>query len=193
MDIFIPLYNWFKNNLRLISPETKFLQFKKSLIKDDFLSSEINYKLQELDTGISHLDLIETNLSPLSLIFNEIKNLNEIINDNYFIYFTDSKSNRYIIYKKSNDLKIKKLVSYHLTKYESEIELALESPGTLRIIDLLPIFIHLQNPDSPILYVLDELDRSLHSLLTRKMLNWFLSTRTEHSSSQLIFTTHDFF
>ncbi|MEZ0298104.1 MAG: ATP/GTP-binding protein, partial [Candidatus Methylacidiphilales bacterium] len=40
-------------------------------------------------------------------------------------------------------------------------------------------------------YFIDELDRSLHTQLTRGLLESYLETCTSESRSQLIFTTHD--
>jgi AAA15 family ATPase/GTPase len=65
-----------------------------------------------------------------------------------------------------------------------------ESDGTRRLFDLLPAFLHLED-NLPEVFVIDELDRSLHSLLTRNLLEHFLDMRAESSQSQLVFTTHD--
>ena len=40
-------------------------------------------------------------------------------------------------------------------------------------------------------FVVDEIDRSLHTLLTRQLLELYLSSRSAGSRSQLLFTTHD--
>ena len=39
--------------------------------------------------------------------------------------------------------------------------------------------------------IIDEIDRSLHPLLTRKLLETYLANRTPESRNQLILTTHD--
>jgi AAA15 family ATPase/GTPase len=66
-----------------------------------------------------------------------------------------------------------------------------ESDGSRRMIDLLPVFLDLCMPNSKKVYVIDELDRSLHTLLTRNLLEGYLSSCSPESRSQLLFTTHD--
>lgn len=66
-----------------------------------------------------------------------------------------------------------------------------ESDGSQRLIDLLPAFVDLGNDDARSVYVIDELDRSLHALLTRRLLEDYLSTRSTGTRTQLLLSTHD--
>jgi len=66
-----------------------------------------------------------------------------------------------------------------------------ESDGSQRIIDLLPAFLEIAGADSKRVYVIDEVDRSLHTLLTRQLLESYLSGCSQDSRAQLLFTTHD--
>jgi AAA15 family ATPase/GTPase len=70
-------------------------------------------------------------------------------------------------------------------------EISDESAGTQRLIDLLPAFHELLAGDSKKVFIIDELDRSLHTLLTRNLLESYLASRHKESRGQLIFTTHD--
>jgi uncharacterized protein len=63
-----------------------------------------------------------------------------------------------------------------------------ESDGTRRIMDFIPMFSIVS--DFPAIFVIDEIDRSLHPELTRKILETFLTT-TEGIESQLIVSTHE--
>jgi uncharacterized protein len=49
----------------------------------------------------------------------------------------------------------------------------------------------LQNSSSKVSLFIDELDRSLHTLLTRQLLASFLQQASPEFRNQLIFTTHD--
>jgi len=60
-----------------------------------------------------------------------------------------------------------------------------------RAIDLLPVFLDLCADKSHKVYVIDELDRSLYTLLTRNLLEGYLSSCSSQSRAQLLFTTHD--
>jgi len=74
-----------------------------------------------------------------------------------------------------------------------DFELDEESDGTQRLLNLAPLLFDVQHsPErSQTVYLIDELDRSLHPLLTRLYLKSFLEIDPEHNHGQLIFTTHD--
>jgi uncharacterized protein len=63
-----------------------------------------------------------------------------------------------------------------------------ESDGTQRLLQLSPTLYEVETGPHSTLVAIDELERSLHPLLTRAFLNRFLSAG---GTSQLLFTTHD--
>jgi AAA15 family ATPase/GTPase len=69
-----------------------------------------------------------------------------------------------------------------------------ESDGTRRLMHLLPVLrqIH-QHPDGGQLLAVDELERSLHTSLTRRFVEEFLDlcAAAPDTTAQMIFTTHD--
>ncbi|RYE75668.1 MAG: ATP-binding protein, partial [Myxococcales bacterium] len=67
-----------------------------------------------------------------------------------------------------------------------------ESDGTRRLLDLLPILYAASKAGEQI-FLIDEIDRSLHTSLTRYVIDDFLRTASASPSGhdQLIFTTHD--
>jgi AAA15 family ATPase/GTPase len=66
-----------------------------------------------------------------------------------------------------------------------------ESDGTLHVIDLLPAFFTMGEKASRKVFLIDELDRSLHPSLTRHLVETYLAGITPDSRTQIIFTTHD--
>ena len=64
-----------------------------------------------------------------------------------------------------------------------------ESAGTQRLMDILPILADVQVREK--VYVIDELDRKLHPLLSRLFVESYLKQRDRPQRGQLIFTTHD--
>lgn len=67
-----------------------------------------------------------------------------------------------------------------------------ESDGTVRLLSILPFFSLLAvRSGRPKVLIIDEIDHSLHTLLTQKILTDFLQWATKQRGSQLIFTTHD--
>jgi AAA15 family ATPase/GTPase len=66
-----------------------------------------------------------------------------------------------------------------------------ESDGSLRVIDLLPAFLKLMEHGSEKVFVIDELDRSLHTVLTRALLDMYLGCCSPDTRAQLLITSHD--
>ena len=99
----------------------------------------------------------------------------------------------YYIKFKADKIKIYKLMTRHkmLDSHKTvDFELFEESDGTQRIIDILPMLFPLFLPkqDNKI-FCIDEIDRSLHPHLTKKIIEFYLNSRTENN--QLIITTHE--
>ncbi len=72
--------------------------------------------------------------------------------------------------------------------------LGMESSGTQRLMGLLPMLFDLQAEDGSVgskVYIVDELDRCLHTMLTKQLIEDFLSKCSESTRKQLLFTTHD--
>ncbi|MBK8252273.1 MAG: ATP-binding protein [Polyangiaceae bacterium] len=63
-----------------------------------------------------------------------------------------------------------------------------ESDGTKRLLQLAPALSGVSGEESITLYAIDELERSLHPLLTREFVSRFLAAE---NTRQLVFTTHD--
>lgn len=70
---------------------------------------------------------------------------------------------------------------------ESEYEYGEESDGTKRLIELLDVILH---DDEEKVFIIDELDRSLHPQMTIKFVETFLKFSKE-KNTQLIITTHE--
>ena len=105
----------------------------------------------------------------------------------------EPKNERYIVTRKEGELRAKKLVTYHpkIDGTEIRFDIRQESDGSQRVIDLLPALLDLSSPTSKKVYVIDEIDRSLHTLLTRRLLEAYLAKCSAETRTQLLLTTHD--
>jgi AAA15 family ATPase/GTPase len=72
---------------------------------------------------------------------------------------------------------------------ESPFDLDEESAGTLSWLAMLPMI--LDALDEGLVVAVDEIDTSLHPLLTAQFVRLFHSPETNPNGAQLIFTTHD--
>lgn len=191
---FLPIFNWFKNNLVLISPNTRFGPFEFYIDDSKPLSKVMGEFLKQLDTGIEHLGLEEIPFDSMQLPEQFLQQIKKDVSEGKTLNILDEfTGRRYSITRTKGKLIAKKLMTYHRTQEgrEALFEIDQESDGSLRALDLLPAFLGLANKATPKVYVIDELDRSLHTLLIRTLLETYLATCSASSMTQLLFTTHD--
>ena len=186
------VHNWFEN-LIVIFPESKFMDLG-GIMNDDQIKNLFSDLLAGFDTGIEAIDdkLLELDLDQL---FSDIpKEQAEQIK----IDIANKTSNHQTLKLKFKDQIIvlwqndrgeivyRKMLLNHGNSNDL-FEYADESDGTQRLFDLIPIYLA-QRENRVIL--IDEIDRSLHTNLTRQFLELFFAS-SEGRFSQLIATTHD--
>ena len=194
VDTFRPIYDWFKNQLELIAPDSRFEPFERFIQEDHPLYGTMNTMLSLLDTGIEHLgseDLPFENIPFPDVLKARVQA--ELLEGTTVRLSAEPMNERYLITRHGGELKAKKLVCFHrdVNGKEVKFDIQVESDGTQRSIDLLPAFLEMARPQNAKVYIIDELDRSLHTLLTRRLLEGFLAACDKHCRSQLLFTTHD--
>jgi len=193
VDTFKPVYNWFKNTLELIAPDSRFEPFEQFIQEDSPLYEVLNTTIAGLDTGITHLGGEDVPFNSLQLPPVIKSRLQEDVKEGEVVRFSVAEHERYLVSRKNGELVAKKLVTYHTCSDGSKVkfELGQESDGSQRVIDLLPAFLDISVASSEKVYIIDEVDRSLHSLLTRQLLESYLESCSDQSRTQLLFTTHD--
>ncbi len=96
-----------------------------------------------------------------------------------------------MIREPNGELTLLKLKARHHLKDEEEhidFEIENESDGTRRLMDLLPALLHSKSSEK--VYLIDEIDRSMHPLLSRMFLEAYLNDQN-CGRGQLIVTTHE--
>jgi AAA15 family ATPase/GTPase len=184
-------FDWFRDSLRIISPSTSFRGFTNSIETSATFINLVSSFISEIDTGIMKLET------------QEIKEDMSYIQKGYPDVFSKSHEGKniavilgednYVVQEKNGNSSYKKIVSQHIDIEGNEVsfDFSQESSGTRRSLTIIPSFAILSRQNSERLLVIDELDRSLHTLLTKYLMEMFLNSVTHESRSQLIFTTHD--
>lgn len=195
-DNFRPVYDWFSNELVLIDPYSRFERFEVFLDENNPHSAAMNDMLSQLDTGIDRIGSEELPLdSALAILPEDLKaRLEKEISEGTAVrLFSEEPNSRAIVARSNGKLSAIKLVTYHRQTDGPDIrfETRQESAGSRRLIDLLPVLLGLSNQMSGKVCVIDELDRSLHTMLTRRMLEDYLASCDANTRSQLLLTTHD--
>ena len=192
VDDFKPVYDWFRNSLQLIAPDSVYQRFGYLLNEKHPMRDAINKIIPQLDTGISHLDFEKIHFDSVPLEESFRNDLNEKIEEGKYIDFR-SGNERFVLTRADGEMVARKLLAFHTRPdgTDAKFEFHQESEGSRRVIDLLPAFLGEPPFGSNSVYVIDELDRSLHPLLTRKLIEIYLDGCSAQSRAQLLFTTHD--
>lgn len=193
VDNFQPVYDWFKDSLDLVAPDSRFELFEQFLDDGHPLYATMNEMLPQLDTGIAHLGGEEIPFENIPLPEPMKMLLQEDVKEGMTIRLMSDKNERFVFTRKNGELVAKKLVTYHpkADGTEAKFEIRQESDGSQRVIDLLPAFLELAALGSKKVFVIDEVDRSLHTLLTHRLLEAYLASCSANTRSQLLLTTHD--
>ena len=196
IDTFSHIFDWFNMSLLIYTPDSTFLPMHMLADENNPLSQKMSQMLDYLDTGIVGLKNIEVPTEVFERIIPQKFFKPESIPEGevHVHYFGDQ---RYTITRQNGSISVTELALQH-RQIEGEIvpfNLNMESDGTIRLIDILPVLIALTREDSKNrntkVLVVDEIDRSLHPILTKSLINSYLDACTKDSRCQLICTTHD--
>lgn len=194
IDAFRPVFDWFRDTLDLVAPDSRFEPFEQFFNEEHLLYGKMAKALSELDTGITHLGGEKIPFDSIPMPDALRVKLQDELNEGMTVRLRiEPGADRYVVTRKNGELIAKKLVTYHPNTDDSEIkfDISQESDGSQRVIDLLPAFLAMSAAGSKKVFVIDEVDRSLHTLLTRQLLEMYLDSCSPNSRSQLLFTTHD--
>jgi AAA15 family ATPase/GTPase len=193
-DEYKKVFNWFSNQLKVIFPYSKNIGIQLRIMKNIEIKAFFEKYLKILDTGIDGIDFHPYDFNDANVtIPQEIKNEieNKLDDDKQIIAVSSDRNDNYCIQRKGNKLIAYKLKAIHKIfsqKERMEFDFSEESDGTNRIFDITPTLYAMFNSDSVIF--IDEIDRSLHSLIPSKMFELFFN-ETVNKQAQFIATTHD--
>jgi len=192
-DRYRRLYDWFRYELEIIYPEAIFSGLGPALQSGGKLASMYESFFKGLGLGISGIHEIRIELESLLKIYpvELVNDLKKSLKNGTSITLPSPDGSRYRFAKnKDGEMQLYKIMINHEvieTHEQIAFDLKDESDGTIRLIDLIPALADLCEHER--IYVIDELDRSMHAQLTRAFLEHFFSCST--SRSQLLATTHE--
>ena len=189
----IDVNNWFENKLTIVFPHSKYSGLEMDIQKNKKTSEIFSKILNSFDTGISKLSLLEVDYeTELVGIPDEIReNVADELENHKNILLAGPHNTRYQLCKdESGEVKAFKLMTAHQNNEGDEtfFEINQESDGTQRLLDIVPGLLDIFSHEK--VYIIDEIDRSLHPDITTSILSSFLSN-TKSIRSQLIVTTHE--
>ena len=150
--------------------------------------------ITQIDAGISGVASVPVNLSTLELSPSRRDNFLHALNTGVDTIDLELETGRYQLELEDGGLVAKRLLLEHAgddPRNPVPLQWFQESDGTKAAVRLLGLFAILSHPDSDWVVLIDEIDRSFHTELSRALLRGFLDSASADSRSQLIFTTHD--
>ncbi|AIJ36553.1 AAA family ATPase [Flavobacterium psychrophilum] len=186
------------SNIHIVFPNSINIDFTQSVLLGNKKLDFVEKMLSNGKTGIEKIVLKPINANLFFGLDDENIKL-DLIDKLENILETDDKSTKgtalifpyrdknYSLVKRDNDYYIFMLC----TKHENSnftFDFDEESDGTNRLFELSPAFEQLIFEDD-VVYIIDELERSMHPLLAKELLKMYSLKST--SKSQLIFTTHE--
>lgn len=191
---FKPVFDWFDKTLCLISPNAHYAPMERYADESAPSFSRMNAILADFDTGIRHIVRKPVSVDALPIPPAVVKAVVESLKEGQTARVeSENRTWPYLLTRKDGAVTAEKLVACHASHdgREVEFELEHESDGTKRILDLLPAFVDLANVSGEHVYVIDEIDRCLHTYAARRLVKTFLDCCTNETRGQLLATTHD--
>ena len=186
IELFRDVFEWFKK-IVIIYPHSK-LQSFNVLINNEFLLQEYRKLMKLCDLGIDDINIEKIEADEV------LNKLPSAVRDNLRMdlpgNITLKTDERYSMnFKNGIQEAYRILISHKIPATESKIEFKIneESDGTNRIFDLIPV---LQLLQEDAIVLVDELDRSLHPLVSRAFIKALFVANKQHQG-QFIVTTHD--
>lgn len=194
LQIFKKVYNWLKNNIVIITPDSRLTDFKY-YYEDDSLAM-INRLISSFDTGVSNVRIEEIDMNDLSKMLPEpiLDDVMERVKKNMMeagkkSFRMSGRSDTAFFNIESNGNEEPRITTIKLRHGKSfyDFDFKDESNGTRRLFDLMDMLLM---KEDDIVYIVDELERSLHPKLTEHFLELFSERHKDHKI-QLLFTTHE--
>ena len=187
--------NWFDLSLQLVAPDSTPTALGRTLADNADFAMFAGAFLKHASTGIEHLNVDKKEITedrlrailPEEMVSTILKNLNE-------------EGSSSILLGEDSELLIERTEQdhYYLITIQAahqggdgraiSFKLSDESDGTKRLLHLMPALHALQSED--VVFVIDEIDRSMHPMLVWKFLEFFLKGCNE-GGRQVIVTTHE--
>lgn len=201
VDIVKPLVKWFRESLQIIGPNSQYSALSMRAHRDKEFISFLSKFLDIAGTGISEItcerEPIDKSKKFLALP-DEIKHrIKEDVTKRSAQKITVQSLGTPVTILKESDGGEKDAVILHLKANHlksdgtfAAFDPEVESDGTRRLMDLAPLLSDIW--DNHQVFIIDELDRSLHTHLSRLFIETCVAAaRKKKSFTQFIITTHD--
>lgn len=187
-------YEWFKNGLIIIYPETKAKGIVLAIEYKEGFKEFAGELMRSFNTGITNLKVDVKNIADffgkenqkkIDEIEAELKNNPE----NKIAMTNTTTKEEVVIVNDGGGILAKQLLFEHKGEKNNDVAFSLdeESDGTRRLLEYLPALNNVIKYSPTI--IIDEIERSIHPLIIKEIVGKF--SKDESTKGQLIFSTHE--
>lgn len=195
------VYDWFNSTLApIFTDSVPATGLPIGLMQPSELQNRYLEIIDKLDLDIDDVGLKEvSDFNPVSHLSEEfIANAKQLTQEldpdtDQRAVFYNYRRDSYVFADANADFSEYKMATIHKVRDTNNriyFDLRMESDGTRRLLKVVPALFGLLGDNTDYVFVLDELDKSLHTLVCYKLLELFLEN-SANRKSQLIVTTHD--
>ena len=187
------VHRWMKDHLKIIFPNTRYIGLLYNAGRSDEQKQATLSLLEYFNTGIVDIRQTKINKDDLELPNDLIDEILCQAKPGSITKVAAKRAPVTYLFETNDDglTSIYKQKAIHRSEEADEIpfEMNEESDGTIRLLDFIPMLIDLRLNES--VYLIDEIDRSMHPMLSQKLLEYYFDHLTDDHDTQLIFTTHE--
>lgn len=185
--------SWFSEQLALMLPDSTFKRLEFNLPTTRGLLDFCNETLRTADTGVHDISPQKVTWQDFPVPPDLKEEIKKNLGERQLTFVLSPDGRRFSVTRHHGELHVARIYTHHKSAGGDLVrfELSSESEGTQRFLDLLPAFYEMVRPGRPKVFIIDELDRSLHTQLAKHLVQGYLRAMDSDSRSQLIFTTHD--
>ncbi|MBS9773464.1 MAG: ATP-binding protein [Trichodesmium erythraeum GBRTRLIN201] len=185
-------YEWFSETLQVITPNSKPRALAHKIDTDTEFKKYAEDLMCSFNIGIKSLGTEKKNIKEFfgEDNENELDKLIKEVEDSpkKMLGLRSRRGDELILVKENGTIWVKSLKIEHSSSGNSAFfDLDEESDGTIRLLDFVPAFKNVISSEK--VYVVDEIERSIHPLLIKELVKKF--SLDNGTRGQLIFTTHE--
>lgn len=186
-------FNWFDQTLRIVSPNSRPVALAHRIDIDPEFRKYANGMMCSFNLGVTNLRSQKSN--PQDFFGKDnVNELEELLrrleeSSSKMLGLRSGQNDELILVKEGDEVHIKQLLLEHEGRQGIKVSFDLdrESDGTIRMLEFIPAFRDITTKNK--VYVIDELERSIHPLLAKELVRKF--SQDDNTNGQLIFTTHE--
>lgn len=185
------VHAWMKNCLQIIYPETHILDLSLQVERNKEFAKATKALLDHFNTGIADIKRTRIEEKDVELPHQLISEITEGMEPNRGKIATTDRKTYYFETNQEGRTTIYEQKTTHLDAKGNSIVFNMEeeSDGSLRLLDFIPMLLSFQRGEA--VFLVDEIDRSMHPMMTQELLEGYFNQLTQGRDTQLICTTHE--